>query len=80
MGTNINAAKRYKDINLPFICPLNNRSFNSTKYCASKIWEKDENKIELAKSNGYEVLVVWDSEYRKNPKQTVEKCIEFLNN
>jgi len=50
------------------------------KYCASKIWEKDENKIELAKFNGYEVLVVWDSEYRKNPKQTVEKCIEFLNN
>jgi len=27
----MNAKKRYKDINLPFICPINNRSFNSTK-------------------------------------------------
>ena len=31
MATNINAAKRYKDINLPFVCPITNRSFESTK-------------------------------------------------
>jgi len=49
------------------------------KYCASKIWEKDSNKMELAKSNGYDLLVVWDSEYRKNPKQVLQKCIDFIN-
>ena len=27
----MNAAKRYKDIELPFICPITNRLFNSTK-------------------------------------------------
>lgn len=27
----MNATKRYKDIDLPFICPISNRSFDSTK-------------------------------------------------
>ena len=26
------------------------------------------------------VLVVWESEFTLNPKKTVEKCIEFINN
>lgn len=48
-------------------------------YTAEKIWEKDRIKTELANKNGFEVLIVWDSEYRKNPQQIVEKCIRFIN-
>jgi len=48
-------------------------------WTAEKIWEKDASKIELAKSSGFEVLTIWDSEYRKNPQQTIEKCIKFIN-
>lgn len=46
---------------------------------AKEIWKSDENKMNLIQSKEYKVLVVWDSEYRKNPQQTLEKCIEFLN-
>jgi hypothetical protein len=51
----------------------------TNKYRADKIWKRDGIKIELAKSNGFDVLVIWDSEYRKYPQQTLQKCIEFIN-
>lgn len=46
---------------------------------ASDIWENDKNKIDLVKSKGYDVLIIWESEYKKNPQQTLEKCIKFIN-
>jgi hypothetical protein len=51
----------------------------SVGYTAKDIWDKDKNKIELANKNGYEVLTIWDSEYRKYPDQTLKKCLDFLN-
>jgi hypothetical protein len=50
------------------------------KYAAQKIWEKDKFKLDLAIKNGYQVLTIWDSEYRKNPQQTLQKCLDFLDN
>ena len=44
------------------------------------IWEKDDFKLKLANKNGYEVLVVWDSEYKKNKELIIERCINFLLN
>jgi hypothetical protein len=46
---------------------------------ASDIWENDKNKLDLINSKGYDVLVIWESEYRKCPQQTLQKCIEFIN-
>jgi hypothetical protein len=48
-------------------------------WTAESIWKKDELKISLAKSSGFDVLVIWDSDYRKNPELTLEKCLNFLN-
>lgn len=48
-------------------------------YTSKDIWERDKIKIDLARKNGFNVLVIWDSEYRKNPQQTLQKCIEFIN-
>ena len=43
------------------------------------IWEKDKNKKNAATEKGFEVLVIWDSEYRLGNKQEViNKCLEFL--
>jgi uncharacterized protein YaeQ len=47
---------------------------------ASDIWKIDEDKINSIKNIGYDILVIWESEYRKNPKEVLEKCINFLNN
>jgi hypothetical protein len=50
---------------------------------SKEIWYKDFNKIKTAKENGYEVLVIWDSEYRykglENKQKVIQKCINFLS-
>ena len=43
-----------------------------------EIWEKENIKLETAKNNGYKVLVIWESDYRKNREETISKCINFL--
>lgn len=47
---------------------------------ARETWNRDELKINLAKSEGFEVLVVWDSEYKQSKKETIKKCLNFLKN
>lgn len=52
----------------------------NNEYTAEKIWEKDKKKKNCANKEGFEVLIIWDSEYRKNPKETLEKCLDFFSN
>ena len=54
--------------------------FNKSLQCTAKEkWEFDEWKISLVKNEGYQVLTVWESDWNENPKQTIEKCIKFIN-
>lgn len=48
-------------------------------WTSEKIWFRDKLKTDIAKSSGFDVLIIWDSEYRKNPQQILEKCIKFIN-
>ena len=45
---------------------------------AKEIWEHDNEKLNFAKSLGYDVLVIWESEYKSNKKEALEKCKMFL--
>jgi hypothetical protein len=45
---------------------------------AKEIWKRDNLKISLAKNDGFDVLVIWDSEYRKDKNKTIKKCLNFL--
>jgi len=49
---------------------------------SKEIWNKDFKKIKTAEDNGFEVLVIWDSEYRykglENKQKVIQKCINFL--
>lgn len=49
---------------------------NETFEC---IRNKDGNKIKIAEEKGFKVLVIWESEYKKDKEQTVQKCLNFLN-
>ena len=40
--------------------------------------ENDKKKIANAKSNGYDVLVVWENEYKKNEELVIQKCLKFI--
>lgn len=53
--------------------------YNKTsKMSAKDIWNKEKHKDCVAKENGYEVLKVWETDYKKNPRAEIEKCINFL--
>lgn len=49
-------------------------------HTAKDIWEYDSLKKNLAIENGYEYLVIWDSEYKQNKELVIQKCIDFLTN
>lgn len=49
------------------------------KKLAKDIWEYDKIKNDFIIKKGYDVLVVWESEFKQNRKATIEKCIEFIN-
>lgn len=46
---------------------------------AEQKWQIDDKKIKLAESHGYKILVIWESEYKEDPKKIIQKCIDFLN-
>lgn len=55
--------------------------FNITKQMyASEIWGRDNFKRICAEAAGYKVYYIWEYDYRKNPKETIQKCVEFLLN
>jgi hypothetical protein len=44
------------------------------------IWKKDDIKVKLANKCGFDILVIWDSEYKKDKEKVIEKCLKFLKN
>ena len=50
-----------------------------TKKTYKEIWQYDTQKQICAENHGYHVLHVWESEYKQNTQETINKCITFLN-
>lgn len=56
------------------------RTFKHHKQVAAKeIWDHDKRKLDFAKENGYEVLVVWEDEIEKDIESIKKKIKEFFN-
>lgn len=49
-----------------------------TKIKAVDKWALDSIKIRYAQSQGYEVLVIWERDFKNNTEETIKKCIQFL--
>jgi hypothetical protein len=45
---------------------------------AKDIWESDSAKIKALNKRGFEVLVVWENEYLKNPNETIAKVAKWI--
>ena len=57
----------------------NKNDINKTTGCTAKqAWDNDKKKIKHAKSKGYEITTVWESDYRNDPDTVIKKCMEFL--
>lgn len=44
------------------------------------ILERDNIKKEKAELNGFEILYIWENEYKENKEKSIEKCLSFINN
>lgn len=49
-----------------------------TKLKAIDKWAMDAVKIKYAESQGYQVLVVWESDFKLNKEKVIKECIQFL--
>ena len=57
----------------------NANDINSTiNESAKEIWDKDNDKKYLANEFGYEVLSIWEFDYKENKQREINKCINFL--
>ena len=47
---------------------------------AKEIWERDAKREKELIELGYSVLVIWESDFVNNPKETIQKCKDYLEN
>jgi G:T-mismatch repair DNA endonuclease (very short patch repair protein) len=48
------------------------------KILSKNLWDKDMKKTLVANQHGFNVMVVWESDYKLSPHDTVNKIITFL--
>lgn len=46
---------------------------------AQDIWISDENRVKSLIELGYEVLIIWEKDYRQNKNEVINRCLRFLN-
>ena len=46
---------------------------------AKDVWEGNEIKLQFAKNLGYDILVIWESDYKNNKDDVINKCRSFLS-
>lgn len=51
--------------------------FKKDKTCKD-LWMFDEIKKQVANENGFEMLTIWENEYRESNEKTIIKCLKFL--
>lgn len=45
---------------------------------AQDIWQRDAEKVKWAEDQGYEVLTIWESDFKQNRQGVVKQCLDFL--
>lgn len=53
---------------------INSRS----KRTAKDIWNRDSEKVQFAIDSGYDVLIIWEHDFKLNKQDVINKCINFL--
>lgn len=46
---------------------------------ARLVWEGEKDKINLLNSLNYDLLIIWESDYKKNKEGVWQECLNFLN-
>lgn len=48
------------------------------KKYARDVWKEDEIKVNFLKSFGYEVLVIWEKDFRENKQYTIDRVVNYV--
>lgn len=51
----------------------------TTQKTAKEVWDFDTYKLNHVRNLGFDILIIWESEYNNNKNEIIEKCISFLN-
>ena len=46
---------------------------------SKELWQKDEYKKQVALNNNFDLIQIWESDFRNNKEKTIKKCLNFLN-
>jgi hypothetical protein len=46
---------------------------------AESIWEFDKRRHDVLVESGFEVLIIWGNDFKKNPDSTITRCINYLS-
>jgi len=49
------------------------------KLFATQVWDRDNVKLNLATTHGFNVLVIWESDFRKDSETTILNVLKWLN-
>lgn len=49
-----------------------------SKISSKERWNLDKQRIDAAVRNGFEIIVIWELDYKRNKDQVVKECITFL--
>ena len=47
---------------------------------AKDIWEQDEEKLNVLTELGYEILIIWENDFKENKENTISICNNFIKN
>lgn len=53
--------------------------FNGEMSTAQEIWDRDKERMDTLKELGYEVMIVWETDFRSNTEKVIDECVAFLN-
>lgn len=45
---------------------------------AKEIWTRDAIRLDLLKAHGFDVSVIWETDYKKNPEDITKQCVDFF--
>ena len=49
-------------------------------YKVEDIWKRDSERVNLIEKKGFEILVIWENDYKKDKEKIKNKCIEWIKN
>jgi G:T-mismatch repair DNA endonuclease (very short patch repair protein) len=54
------------------------RPYKEHNLTAKEIWDKDEERMQKLREDGYDILVVWESHVKLNKEDELRVCLNFI--